>query len=222
MKTYCAVVLLALVAMACQPGAKGVWDSKTVIKTEFRRDGAIVYEVTRDAQGKAEVIAPKNASTAPSLDINEAGVTTVGSAEWEEAAVDWAQKNTWVYYAGSLLFLALAVAAWWFLKSPMLAGILGIAAGLTMFAPSIVQYGGKPVGKVVGYTVAVLFVVAVAYAFAQYVMHKWQRKRAAEAEAKLIKEGRPAEAEAIRRITDPTLDRAYRRLGSRRSPQSEG
>jgi hypothetical protein len=198
-----AVALAVWLIAGCSPVSKGVWDGSTHI--EFRTDGSILIE--REGKGTASVAAPTNAASPGRLDITEAGIVSTTSGTWEEKAIDYASKNTWIFYAGAVACVIGAAVAFLVFRQTVLAAALGLAGTVFIFAPDLI----KRLGAFVAIIIGGLILLGFAYAFGKMVYGKLQRQRAAEAEAKLIREGRPAEATAVRRAVDGTLDRAFRK-----------
>ena len=207
MRTFTLALILLVLAVACQPGTKGVFTSKTEAEMTLARDGTITVSINRNANGKGEVIAPKNAATAPSIEVTETGVTTSGSGSLPEAAIDYITKGSTVYYWISAACLIGAVFVFWFAHQATAAMLLGILGGLFMFAPSMVKY----MGRAFAYVVVSLFIAAIVAMAVSVLRSHFKKKKDAARFVKLVKEDKPDEATAALRTADPVVDKAFKK-----------
>lgn len=198
----------------------GEYKDKTMIEVTRDPDGTTHTTVTNDgeqhADATAHVQAPDNANHDSTLTINRNGVTAGAGSEWQPQAVDWVKKNgSMICYITCAIFIAAGLAmifvpALALLKLKPLGIALVIAGGFVAALPSVIDKLTIPLSIAV-------FVAIIGAGLIWLWAHRRGisatvndfKQRADAAAARLVNEGRPAEATAARRAADPDYDKTF-------------
>ena len=190
------LIIGIIIVIGCAGSAATFKGEKTIVYP----DGSTFTQTTAHA---AKTIDPSNAAEPGGVDINADGITTKTAATWEQKFTDISRgKVTFAYAWFSLgLFIAAAFATW---KFGWVAGALLAGAGfIFLLADEIKEATGNALAQIL----PPVFLIAILGGGA--AVYFWFKKRGERASAKLMVEGKPMEAMAAQRVSNPSMDAEF-------------
>lgn len=201
MLKFCLFLLVVVSLASCTGFSKT--QREAYKRIEILPDGKIT--VVLDTKTDAKIKNPSNSSQPGLITINDSGVSTQISGNWEKDVEDYIAQNGIVFYIGSVIAILAGLVVMIWLRQFILGGSIILAGIGLAFMPHIIHITGPY--AIAGFVL--LIIVGIVWVVAKIWSNGQTKKRNVKAVAKLKKEGKNDEATAVMRAIDEDLDKKF-------------